>query len=157
MAEHDQTFDDQCGTCHALCGEISLTNAPRILETPHWIVEHGHPTEILGWLVVVLNRHCAAIHDLTPEELTSLGAVLGQVTRALHAILDTEKEYVIQFAEAPGHTHVHFHVIARLPDWPDALRGNRVFSALGSKATTPLSSAATTPLAEQIRAYILAH
>ena len=56
---------------------ISLTNAPRILETPHWIVEHGHPTEILGWLVLVLNRHCPAIHDLTAEELAALATCSG--------------------------------------------------------------------------------
>lgn len=157
MVDNQATFDPQCQSCRAIRGEISLTNAPRILETPLWIVEHGHPTEILGWLVLVLNRHCPAIHDLTADELVAFGDVLGRVSHALHAVLGTEKEYVVQFAEAEGHAHVHFHVIARLPDWPDARKGIRVFSANGSKAANPLPSAVTTPLAEQLRAYILAH
>jgi diadenosine tetraphosphate (Ap4A) HIT family hydrolase len=120
-------------------------------------VEHGYPTEILGWLVLVLNHHCPAIHGLTPEELISFGDVRGRVTRALHAVLGAEKEYVVQFVEAKGHAHVHFHVIARLPDWPDTLRGAKVFSANGSKAVNPLPSAVTPPLAERLRDYILAH
>lgn len=157
MGDHKVVFDPHCQSCRAIRGEISLTNAPRILETPYWIVEHGHPTEILGWLVVVLNRHCPALHDLTAEEWLALSEVLGRVTRALHAVLDTEKEYVVQFAEAEGHAHVHFHVIARLPDWPDTRKGIRVFSANGSKAANPLPSAVTTPLVERLRDYILAH
>jgi diadenosine tetraphosphate (Ap4A) HIT family hydrolase len=157
MEDHTDVFDPQCQSCRAIRGEISLTNAPRILETPHWIVEHGHPTEILGWLILVLNRHCPAIHDLTAEELAALSDVLGRVTRALHAVLGTEKEYVVQFAEAKGHAHVHFHVIARLPDWPDTLTGVRVFSVNGGNAANPLPSAVTTPLVERLRGYILAH
>ena len=157
MADFGETFDAQCRSCRAIRGEIALTNAPRILETPHWIVEHGHPTEIPGWLILVLNRHCPAIHDLTTEEFAAFGAVLRRVSQALRAILGAEKEYVVQFAEADGHAHVHFHVIARLPDWPDALRGHRVFSAFGSNAVNPLPSAITTPLAEQIRDFLLAH
>jgi len=157
MVDHKVVFDPQCQSCRAIRGEISLTNAPRILETPHWIVEHGHPTEIPGWLVVVLNRHCPAIHGLTAEELVAFSAVLGRVTRAPHAVLGAEKEYVMQFAEAEGHAHVHFHVIARLPDWPDTLKGIRVFSANGSKAANPLPSAVTTPLAGRLRDYILVH
>ncbi len=157
MADFGERFDAQCMSCRAIRGEISLTNAPRILETPHWIVEHGHPTAIPGWLVLVLNRHCPAIHDLTAEELTAFGDVLRRVSQALHAILGAEKEYVVQFAEAEGHAHVHFHVIARLPDWPDTLKGMRVFSANGSKAANPLPSAVITPLAERLRDYILAH
>jgi diadenosine tetraphosphate (Ap4A) HIT family hydrolase len=156
MNDHDSDFDPRCRTCQAIRGELSLTNAPRILETPHWIVEHGHPTEILGWLVVVLNRHCTAIHDLTPKELSSFADVLGRATRALHAVLGTEKEYVVQFAEAEGHAHVHFHLIARLPNWPDTLKGVRVFSANGTKAANPLPSAVTTTLVEQLKDYLRA-
>ena len=77
-------------------------------KTPHWIVEHGHPTEILGWLVgSSSDRHSPAIHDLTAEEFAGFWRFAGCVTRALHAVLGTEKEYVVQFAEATGHAHAH--------------------------------------------------
>lgn len=77
MMNNESHFDPQCRSCQAIRGELSLTNAPRILESDHWIVEHGHPTAVLGWLVLVLNRHCGAIHDLTPTELEEV-AHLGR-------------------------------------------------------------------------------
>jgi len=73
--------------------------------------------------------------------------------QALHDILKTEREYVVQFAESTN--HVHFNVIARLPDWPVSLKGPGVFSALGKQVENPLSSEVLTPLALEIRGYLL--
>jgi len=151
-----ERFDPNCSSCQAIQGLISLTITPRILETPHWIVEHAHPTSIKGWLIVVLNRHCSALHQLTAEEFQELGELMPLICQALHDILKTEKEYVIQFAEGEGFNHVHFHVIARLPDWPASLKGRRVFSATGDQVENPLSSEVLTPLALEIRDYLLA-
>ena len=95
----DLIYADDCETCRALRGEIALTNAPRILETTHWVIEHAHPTSVRGWLVLVLARHCGAIHDLTAAELATLGPLLGLLGRALRQCLGAEKECVIQFAE----------------------------------------------------------
>ena len=150
-------FDDRCKSCQASQGLISLTVSPRILETAHWIIEHVHPTSIEGWLVVVLNRHCSALHQLTEEEFTELGQLLRLLCQALHEILQTEKEYVMQFAEGEGFNHVHFHVVARLPVWPESLRGPRVFSGAGDEIETPLTAEVLTSLALKIRDYLLDH
>ncbi len=132
-----ERFDDKCKSCQAIQGLISLTNSPRIFETDHWIIEHLHPSSIEGWLVVVLNRHCGALHQLTEEEFTELGRLLRILSQALHEILRTEKEYVVQFAEGDGFNHVHFHVIARLPAWPESLKGASVFSGAGKRWIHP--------------------
>jgi diadenosine tetraphosphate (Ap4A) HIT family hydrolase len=150
-------FDEQCRSCQALQGIISLTNAPRILETPYWVIEHAHPTSIKGWLVLVLNRHCKALHDLTSEEFAAVGRLLPLACQALHETLHTEKEYVLQLAEGQGFHHVHFHIIARLPEWPETLRGPRVFAGLGEQVVNPLSSEELTALALQIRDYLMSH
>lgn len=148
-------YDENCSACQSIQKRISLTNAPRILETPLWIIEHVHPTSVKGWLVMVLNRHCSALHQLTAEEWAEFSQLMLLLCKALHEILNTEKEYVVQFAEGEGFNHVHFHVIARLPDWPLSLKGPRVFSALGNKVENPLSSKMLTPLALEIREYLL--
>ena len=150
-----ERWDENCKSCQAIQGLISITNTPRILETPHWIVEHVYPTSIKGWLVVVLNRHCRALHDLTTEEIQEFGRLLPLICQALHKILQTESEYVVQFAEGEGYHHVHFHVIARLPQWPDTLKGRRVFSVVGNDVENPLSSEDLTPLVLEIREYML--
>ena len=152
----EERFDPNCSSCQAIQGLISLTITPRILETPHWIVEHAHPTSIKGWLVMVLNRHCSALHQLTAEEFEEFSKLMPLLCQALHEILKTEKEYVVQFAEGEGFNHVHFHVIARLPDWLVSLKGRRVFSAAGDQVENPLSSEVLTPLALEIRDYLLA-
>ena len=150
-----QRFDDTCLSCRALQGLISLSIAPTILETPYWSIVHAHPTSIRGWLVLVVRRHCAALHDLTPEESASLGRLIPLACQALHATLQTQKEYVIQFAEAEGFDHVHFHIIACLPDWPASQRGTNVFSQLGDQVQNPLSSDVVTPVAMEIRGFLL--
>ena len=148
-------FDKNCQSCQALQNLISLTITPRVFETPYWVVEHGHPTSIKGWLVIILTRHCKALHELTKDEWEDLGQLLPKLCQGLHKVLGTEKEYVIQLAEGEGFHHVHFHVIARLPDWPDDLRGIRVFSGLGESAKDTLSADDLTPLVQELRAYLL--
>ena len=146
-------YDGNCRSCQAIQGTISLTNAPRILETPSWVVEHVHPTPLEGYLVLVLNRHCSAIHELQDEEMLEFGKLLSLLCKALHDILNTDKEYVLQFAETEGFHHVHFHVIARLAEWPDSQKGGRVSSAQGE----PISSEVATRIALGVREYLLNH
>lgn len=152
-----EKWDNNCKSCQAVQGLISLVATPRILETKHWVVEHGHPTALKGWLVVVLKRHCRAIHDLTAEETLEFGRLLPIICQALHEVLKTESEYVVQFAEGEGFHHVHFHMIARMPQWPESLRGRRVFDWMGEKVDNPLSGEDLTPLALEIREYMLEH
>ncbi len=150
-------YDDQCESCKNLQEKIRLSNAPRIFETAHWIIEHVHPTSVEGWVVLVLKRHCKALHELTKAEYSELSKLLKSVCEALHSILDTEKEYVMQFAEMAGFNHVHFHVIARGKDWPAELKGPRVFSGHGEKVENPLTAEVTTSIALKIQSYLQSH
>ena len=138
-----------CGTCRSIAGELSLTNAPRLDLDEHWIVEHAHPVAVSGWLVLVLRRHARALHELTDVEAAGLGRWLPALTRALHEATGCELEYVMQFAEADEHRHVHIHLVARATDWPDDLRGPRVFAALGGG--DPVSAEDATRVIEAVR------
>ena len=71
-------------------------------------VVHGNSTSLLGWIVIVSKRHLAAIDELDDDEANDLGMLIRDVSRC-------EKTYVMQFAEAEGHNHVHFHVVAVRP------------------------------------------
>lgn len=139
-----------CQTCRALAGEISLTLGPRIDLDEHWMIEHCHPVSTPGWLVLVLKRHARALHDLTADEGESLGRWLPNVASAMHAPTGCEVEYAIQLAEGVGFHHVHFHLMARTPDWPAELRGPQVFDAFGAQpAVTPEQQ---TDIVEGVRA-----
>ena len=141
---------DDCLTCAAGEGRISLSLVPTLAVTAHWRVEQGHPTKVRGWLVVVLRRHAPALHDLTAGEWDDLATVLAAVCGAHRRVVGAEKEYVMQFAEAEGHQHVHFHVVPRLPEWPDDLRGPRAMEALGAAARNPLTLEEVGPTLEAL-------
>jgi diadenosine tetraphosphate (Ap4A) HIT family hydrolase len=142
---------DDCLTCEAGEGRLQLALVPSLAVTDHWRVEQGHPSKVRGWLVVVLRRHAPALHDLTADEWSDLGTVLAAVCQAHRDVVGAEKEYVMQFAEAPGHQHVHVHVVPRLPEWPPELSGPRAMESLGAKVADPLTLEEVGPTLHALR------
>lgn len=150
-----EQYKEDCLSCQSIQGLIKLTNTPRILRTRHWVVEHAGSASIKGWIIVVIDRHCTAIHDLTEEEMVEFGKLTWIISQALYNTMKTEKEYVIQLSEGKGFAHLHVHIIARLPEWPDELRGIRVMRAMGESTEDGLDAEEVTPLALEIREYLL--
>jgi diadenosine tetraphosphate (Ap4A) HIT family hydrolase len=59
-------------------------------------------------------------------------------------------------AEAEGFSHVHFHVVPRMPDQPIELRGPRIFSALGVPPEQAVTADGTDRLAAAIASRLAA-
>jgi diadenosine tetraphosphate (Ap4A) HIT family hydrolase len=122
-----------CITCELLAqrdnGQAPLWDC--IHRAHYWDVVHCNSTSILGWLVLIARRHSAAIDELTEVEAVELGRLIRQVSLILKEEMGCAKTYVVQFAEAPGHQHVHFHIIPRMPDQPEDRRGVNIFKYLG--------------------------
>jgi diadenosine tetraphosphate (Ap4A) HIT family hydrolase len=143
-----------CLTC-TLLARRDAGGAPvwdAIARTDHWDVVHAYDTSIEGWLVLAARRHLTALADLSDAEAAELGPLTRDVSRALHAALGCEKTYVAQFAEAAAHPHVHVHVVPRAVEWPDALRGPRVFAALGVPEDERVPEARRDEIARAVRA-----
>lgn len=124
-------FDPECKSCESFLGKISLTPIPTIFESDCWRVQHIDNTSIKGWLVVALKRHAAALHELSDQEWEELGELQKVIVRGLHSILKTQKEYILQLAEANGFNHVHFHLVPVMEDMSRELRGANIFNAHG--------------------------
>ncbi|MBL8055680.1 MAG: hypothetical protein JNK29_03230 [Anaerolineales bacterium] len=119
-----------CWTCQSNSGARRISPGPTIWQGAYWRVEHAYPVAITGWLVIVLNRHAEALHDLTPAEFAELAHVQARLTRLLHEQLGCEKEYLACYAEAEHFAHIHFHVLAKPKDLPDEFKGGRSFALL---------------------------
>lgn len=102
-----------------------------IHRTQYWDIVHSYNTALPGWLVIVARRHIEALHELTPDEAAELGALIRGVSVALREVTGCLKTYVVQFAEAAEHPHVHFHVVPRMAGQPEEYRSTRVFAYLG--------------------------
>jgi diadenosine tetraphosphate (Ap4A) HIT family hydrolase len=148
-------LESGCETCR-LIDERNQGNAPLwdcVLRTDFFDVVHAYGTSLPGWMVLVVNRHIAAIDEMTEAESLELGKLIREVSLALKEILGCEKTYVMQFAEAPGHGHVHFHVVPRAAGMPDQNRGIDVFNYM--KQGPEVAEVEKNDIARQIRAYLL--
>ena len=102
----------------------------RIFEGKYWMVEHAYPIKFKGWFVIVLRYHKEALHELIKEEFNELRLLQENLIKALHKVLNSQKEYCCCFAEGEGFKHIHFHIIAVPDSLPDELRGTNVFSLI---------------------------
>ena len=149
---------NRCQTCELVArrdaGEAPPWDA--IYRSQYWDVVHSYNTSLPGWLVLVARRHIAAIDEMSDEEAVELGRLLRRVSLALKAATGCVKTYVIQFAEAADHPHVHFHVVPRMAGQPEDHRGPYVFRYLGVTEEERVTEARMNELAAQIREILLA-
>lgn len=146
-----------CQTC-ALIARRDAGIAPlwdSIHRTQYWDVVHSYNTALPGWLVLVARRHIEAIDELTDEEAAELGILLRRVSLALKEITGCLKTYVIQFAEAAEHPHVHFHVIPRMADQPEDRRSTKIFGYLGVPEEERVSEGTMNLIALKVRESLL--
>lgn len=122
-----------CKTC-ALIARRDQSNAPLwdcIYRTSLWDVAHCYETALLGWIVLVARRHISSLVEMTEQEAVEMGRLIRSISWALKEVVGCAKTYVLQFAEAPEHRHVHFHIIPRAEDLPDDHRSIQIFKYLG--------------------------
>jgi diadenosine tetraphosphate (Ap4A) HIT family hydrolase len=126
---------DECYTCRQESLFAGLPPRERVVADAWWRVAHCIDTSLPGWLVLVPRRHVTAIAELTDDEAAVLGTWQVRLSRALHVVTGCAKTYVVQFAEAPGFQHVHFHVVPRMPDLHKEFRGPGVFGLMRDDGT----------------------
>ncbi|MEU4215531.1 HIT family protein [Actinoplanes sp. NPDC026623] len=124
----------------------------RVAADPHWRVAHAFDSTLPGWLVLVPRRHVTSIADLSDAEAAALGTWQVRLSRALRDVTGCAKTYVMQFGEAEGFGHVHFHLVPRMPDIPDDHRGPAVFRYLARPPGRALDEAHRDSVAEALQA-----
>jgi diadenosine tetraphosphate (Ap4A) HIT family hydrolase len=127
-----------------------------IYRTPLWDVVHSYNTALPGWLVLVARRHIESLEELTDPEAVELGRLIRKASSALKEVTGCLKTYVIQFAEAEEHPHVHFHIIPRMADQPENRRSMQIFGYLGVSEKERVSQEAMNAIAVKVRERLLA-
>jgi diadenosine tetraphosphate (Ap4A) HIT family hydrolase len=122
-----------CMTCLLLAQRDAGLRPPwdNIYRTQYWDVVHSYNTALPGWIVLVARRHIEAVADLSQAESVELGMLITATSQALAEVTQCVKTYVIQFAEAAEHPHVHVHIVPRMADQPADRRGPLIFGYLG--------------------------
>ncbi|HEV3213312.1 MAG TPA: HIT domain-containing protein [Acidimicrobiales bacterium] len=149
-------LDDEAA-CLA-CPRIGAVDPPpreRIIRTSRWTVAHAFNANLEGWLVVLPLRHVVTVDALDDVEADELGPLLRGCSAALRAVLGCEKTYVLQLAESVGFNHVHFHVVPRGADLPEAYRGPSIFGLLGSASLDVVEPARMDEIALGVRGHLV--
>lgn len=144
----------ECYSCKNTAAGEAAPMRERVLVTDHWRAAHAFDTSVPGWLVLLPTVHAESLADLAPAAAAELGPLLTDLTVALRDALRCEKTYVALFAEAEGFRHLHFHVIPRMTDHPEQLRGPRVFAALGPDPQHALGAADMDAIARRVRSHL---
>jgi diadenosine tetraphosphate (Ap4A) HIT family hydrolase len=147
----------KCLTCDLLAAR-DAGNRPLwddIYRGQYWDVVHSYNTSLPGWLVLIVRRHISAIAEMTEDEAMELGVLQRRVSLALHEVTGCAKTYVVQFAEAAEHPHVHFHIIPRMADIPNDHRGPNVFKYLGMPEAQRVSEARMNEIGIQVRSFLI--
>ena len=63
-----------CHTCESNSGEKRISPGCQIYSGQYWLVEHAYPSDLVGWLVIVLKRHCEKLHELKKRRM---GRIIG--------------------------------------------------------------------------------
>jgi diadenosine tetraphosphate (Ap4A) HIT family hydrolase len=113
----DKVTGMDCPECRRLSerDEIVVRRGP--------LAVHARPeaAPVPGWLVVAPVRHIEQIDQLDELEARALGPLLAETAAALRQASGGAKIYLAVFAELLPHLHVH--VVARPPAWPENERG----------------------------------
>ena len=102
---------------------ISLPPREDVVHTDHWRVAHAFNSALPGWLVLLPTRHVASFTELTPEAADELGGLVRRLGGALEVVTGCVKTYLMQFSETDGFSHLHLHLVPRLPNDPEDARG----------------------------------
>ncbi len=104
--------------------------------------------------MLVVRRHVEAVDKLTNDEATELGLLIQRVSAALREVTGCVKTYVIQFAEAEDHRHVHFHIVPRMADQPEDRKSTKIFGYLGVPEEERVSEDRMNDIAAQVRRHL---
>lgn len=141
--------------CYVCGKEAEFDDLPpreRVASDEHWRVAHAFNTALPGWLVLLPRRHVTAVHELTDAEAAALGLWQVRLSRALRSTTGCDKTYVIQFAEAEGFAHAHFHIVPRMADLRPDHRGPGVFELLRQPEREQVSADDADRMAHALRA-----
>ncbi|MEO6996858.1 MAG: HIT family protein [Terracoccus sp.] len=118
--------------CFACDHQASDALPPRedVVHTEYWRVAVAFNSTLPGWLVINPTRHLTSFTELAPAAADELGGLVHRLSRALEQVTGCVKTYLMQFSEADGFSHLHVHVVPRMPDHPAEARGPKVFAYL---------------------------
>ena len=126
--------NEKCLICKKHEDNIDAVYQNDILYVSHYVPRPDGDDNYLGYYFIETKRHFKGMYDATDEEMSAIGIVLKNVSKALMTVPNIE--HVYSFVIGEGIDHFHIHVVGRykntpkeyygprVDDWPNSPRGN---------------------------------
>src|SRR6267142_6076278 len=82
-----------------------------VLESKHFVAAPCEDCDLAGHLVLRARAPGDRLGDIPEEGLRELGGVVAALENAVHAVIKSERLYVVRFSEKLA--RVHFHLFPR--------------------------------------------
>lgn len=125
---------EKCLICKKHDNNTLTVYQNEVLYVSHYLPFPDRDDNYLGYYFIETKRHIKGMYDSTDEEMSTIGIMLKNLSKALMTI--PNMEHVYSFIIGEGVDHLHIHVIgryknapreffgSRVDNWPDAPRGN---------------------------------
>lgn len=126
--------NEKCFICKKHDNNTGAVYQNDVLYVSHYVPYPDREDNYLGYYFIETKRHIKGMYDTTDEEMSIIGIMLKNISKALMTV--PNMEHVYSFIIGEGYDHFHIHVIgryknapreylgSRVDNWPDAPRGN---------------------------------
>ncbi|MGV8853179.1 MAG: HIT family protein [Devosia sp.] len=112
LAAHVQASQNgPCFICELVAGNPDYAHHLIAQDDDSIVFLSKYPT-LPGYALVCPKRHVEDLaDDITPTHYLALQAVVHRLSRALKAVYDAERIYVLSLGSQQGNSHLHWHVV----------------------------------------------
>jgi diadenosine tetraphosphate (Ap4A) HIT family hydrolase len=124
--------DPSCGLCHGAWW--------RVWRAPDWSLYLNDNQNLLGKVMLVLNRHCESVLELTPDEWMQLRTEVRDAELGLDRLFRPDRYNLMFLMNLDRHVHLHIvprYTTARTYAGEDFL--DRDYAALATTAARRMS------------------
>ncbi|TQM33182.1 HIT domain-containing protein [Nocardia bhagyanarayanae] len=140
-----------CFVCAIVAGEHDSDLEQVIAEDEENFAFLSRYPTLFGSVLVAPKRHLEhVVRDLPEDAFLRIMSLVHRVTRAVEAVVPTERTYLLSLGSHQGNSHLHWHIAPLPPGVP--YREQQFHALMAENGVLPWTHAQAVELAEQLRA-----
>jgi diadenosine tetraphosphate (Ap4A) HIT family hydrolase len=108
-----------CFVCALIAGEPGYEHEQSVYDDGEHIAFLNRYPTVYGYVLVSPRRHIEhVVRDMSSDDYLRMQAVVYRVARAVEAVVESERTYVLSLGSQQGNAHVHWHIAPLPPGTP---------------------------------------
>ncbi len=108
-----------CFVCALIAGEQGYEYEQLVFDDGEHVAFLSRYPTVYGYVLVSPRRHIEhVVRDMSSDDYLRMQAVVYRVARAVEAVVESERTYVLSLGSQQGNAHVHWHIAPLPPGMP---------------------------------------